>query len=342
MDEFAKEEPDIRAEAFVEAAARMGLEPIIVEKDFWVCWTLKRLFSLPASMPGLIFKGGTSLSKVYGVIERFSEDIDLSLDRKDLGFTDERDPGHEGLSSNKRQALLDQLSEVVGDFVSGDLKRQLESMFASALVDEPFRISVDIDNSQTLLFEYPPSLTVSDNAAGYIQPLVRMEFGARSDHLPAARRAVRPYVDEMISGLLEEPTFELKVLAAERTFWEKATILHGLYHKSPDKPLGDRMSRHYYDLAKLAQSDIRTAALANLALLEAVAIHKSIFFKAAWARYDTARAGSLRLVPQGDLSAALRADYVKMSEMFFEAPMPFDDILEVIGQLESEINSLAP
>ncbi|GLQ22563.1 hypothetical protein GCM10007853_04370 [Algimonas ampicilliniresistens] len=89
----------------------MGVAPIIVEKDFWVCWTLKRVFSLQDMETGLIFKGGTSLSKAYGVIRRFSEDIDLSLDRRDLGFDGDRDPARDGLSNYRRKALLEELSK---------------------------------------------------------------------------------------------------------------------------------------------------------------------------------------------------------------------------------------
>lgn len=105
MDVFAQEPPENRAAAFTEGAANMGVQPMIIEKDFWVTWTLKRLFLLSSLPASFILKGGTSLSKVYGAIHRFSEDIDLSLDRRDLGFIEEDDPASEGLSNHRRKEL---------------------------------------------------------------------------------------------------------------------------------------------------------------------------------------------------------------------------------------------
>ena len=122
----------------------------------------------------------------------------------------------------------------------------------------------------------------------------------------------------------------MKVLGIERTFWEKATILHMLYHRDPDKPLSDRMSRHYYDMAQLIKHNAKTHALDNLDLLEQVAHHKSVFFKAAWANYDQAIPGSLRLTPSEGLTSALRRDYADMKEMIIGDAPSFDDILNVI------------
>lgn len=113
-----------------------------------------------------------------------------------------------------------------------------------------------------------------------------------------------------------------------------------LAHRGPARPLGERMSRHYYDLAQLARSETRPQALSDLALLEAVALHKSVFFRAASANYETARPPTLRLAPAPALEAALRSDYAQMAEMLFDAPEPFDAILETISALEAEINSL--
>lgn len=338
MDAFAREQPTIRAEAFREAAARMGVQPAIVEKDFWVCWTLKRIFALPDPMAGLVFKGGTSLSKAYGVITRFSEDVDLSLDRHDLGFAGLRDPADPDLSSRTRKKLLKELQDEAASLVGGGLRQAIELACCEALGESDCLLTVDAYDPQTLLFAFPESLGTGAYGSQYIKPAIRLEFGARSDHLPAESRSIQPYLADHIDGLLSASQHTVKTLGAERTFWEKATILHMLAHRDPGKSLGNRQSRHYADLASLAASDIKAAALADLSLLETVANHKSIFFSAAWAKYDTARPGSLRLSPPPDLERALRRDYETMREMFFNEPMTFEEILERIAALEAAIN----
>lgn len=341
MDAFARENPEIRAEAFQEAAARMGVQPAIVEKDFWVCWTLKRTFALPDSMAGLIFKGGTSLSKAYGAITRFSEDIDLSLDRHDLGFSGSRDPANPELGSNARKRLLEALQTEAVALVGGALKRAIETAYQESLGDVGFALMVDSYDPQTLLFAFPDSLGSKAYGTQYIKPAIRLEFGARSDHVPAEIRTMQPYVADQIDGVLSEPRIAIKTLAAERTFWEKATILHALAHRDPAKHLGDRQSRHYADLASLAESNIKDRALSDLSLLEAVAEHKSIFFSAAWAQYGAARPGSLKLSPPPELERVLRRDYETMREMFFDEPLPFDDMMAQIAALEAEINAVS-
>ena len=337
MDKFAAEPAEIRAELFTETAARMGVSPQITEKDFWVCWTLKRVFSLEGPLPGLIFKGGTSLSKAYGLIERFSEDIDLSLDRHDLGFEGERDPANPELSGNKRKKLLGELTETASALVQGGLKDQIQAVMQAALPDEVIDLSLADEDSQTLIFTYPASLNPVGTAP-YVRPVVRLEFGARSDHLPAETRTIAPYAAEYFADQFEAPATQVKTLSAQRTFWEKATILHMLYHQDNKKALGERMSRHYYDLAQLAQSSVKDAALANLGLLNEVALHKTRFFPAAWANYADAKPPTLKLTPHDSLKQKLRTDYQAMNEMIFGEAPSFDDVMDVLKELERNIN----
>lgn len=316
----------------------MGVQPAIIEKDFWVCWTIKRAFSLGDRIPGLIFKGGTSLSKAYGLIRRFSEDIDLSLDRHDLGFTGDRDPAS-AMSNKARKTLLDELEARAIEAISGPVKNALSEAMSEAL-GEPVLLETSDEDLQTLIFTYPVSLSATV-ALPYVRSSVRLEFGARSDHLPADQQDIHPFVHDQFPDLLTEPRVSVKTLSAARTFWEKATILHMLAHRDAARPLGERMSRHYYDLAQLARSGTKPKALSDLALLEAVTLHKSVFFRAAWANYETARPPTLRLAPAPDLEASLRSDYAHMAEMLFDTPEPFDGIVETIAALEAEINSIA-
>lgn len=336
MDRFANEPPAQRAEAFQEAAAQLGFSQAIIEKDFWVCWSLGKLFTLPSFGDHLIFKGGTSLSKAYDVIHRFSEDVDLSLDRAQLGFTGDDDPENPDLSGGKRKALLQDLRKAAVETVNGPLQSELNAAFDINL-DQEFQLSIDPHDAQTLLFAYP-SEPKSNASQGYVKPVIRFEFGARGVLLPAEDLIIKPYLSDAFHDLLGSSETSARVLGIERTFWEKATILHMLCHQDPAKPLSDRMSRHYYDMALLIDHPAKDRALKNLDLLEQVAHHKSVFFKAAWARYETAKPGSLRLMPSAELTVALRRDYAGMKEMIIGPVPDFDDILSKIETLESEVN----
>lgn len=221
--------------------------------------------------------------------------------------------------------------------ISGSVKTALSAAMSEAL-GEPVLLETSDDEPQTLIFTYPASLPTTA-ALPYVRSSVRVEFGARSDHLPAEQRVISPFVHEQFPDLFSEPGVPVKTLSAARTFWEKATILHMLAYREAARPLGERMSRPYYDLAQLARSETRPHALSDLALLEAVALHKSVF-SAAWANYETARPPTLRLAPAPALGAALRSDYAYMAEMLFDLPESFDAILETITALEAEINSI--
>lgn len=335
MEKFANDTPVLRDEAFQETAAQLGMSKAIIEKDFWVCWSLKQLFALPAFGEQMIFKGGTSLSKAYDIIHRFSEDVDLSLDREQLGFVGDRDPEGPNLSGKKQKKLLQELQEVAEEAVSGKLLTEIQTAFGSSLEQE-FTLTIDPNDAQTILFAYP---TLAGNATGYVQPVVRFEFGARGVQLPAERIHIAPYLHQAFPDLLTNSQVGVKVLGVERTFWEKATILHMLFHQDTAKPLADRMSRHYYDMAQLIGHEAKDRALHSLDLLTQVAHHKSVFFKSAKANYEGAKPGFLRLTPNDGLIAALRKDYAGMREMIIDDAPTFDEILATIETFEAEINS---
>lgn len=364
MDGIVALGPDGREELFEETAARLGIgRAAIIEKDFWVCWTLRRLFALqqadPGVHPSLVFKGGTSLSKVFGLIQRFSEDIDLSLDWHGLGFTGERDPATAG--TNQRKRLLDKLAGACESYLASTLVPALRDDFAMVLGAEaegepaarvlaaasatspPARASwslaIDADEPQTVHFTYPPSLPAETYTAfGYVRPTVRLEFGARGEQWPASPHTVIPYAAQVFPELFRDPGAEVRVLEPERTFWEKATILHAWAHRGALPGAAERGSRHYYDLAMLARSPVRGRALSAIELLVDVATHKQRFYPAAWARYELARPGTLRLVPDEAMVSALRSDYAAMAEMIFGDVPSFDVVLASLGELEREIN----
>lgn len=243
------------------------------------------------------------------------------------------------MSKKARKALLDELEQRAIEAIEGPFKAALSEAMSEAL-GEPVYLETSDDDPQTLIFTYPASLP-ERAALPYVRSSVRPEFGARSDHLPADQRDIHPFVNERYPALLTEPRVSVKTLSAAQTFQEKATILHMLAHRDAARPLGESMSRRYYDLAQLARSETKLQALSDLALLEAVALHKSVFFRAAWASYETAWPPTLRLTPAPDLEAPLRSDYAHMAEMLFDTPEPFDGIVETIAALEAEFNAIA-
>ncbi len=183
-----------RRDVFAAAARRLNTAPGYVEKDFWACLVLETLFNrLPAGHPQLLFKGGTSLSKVFGLIRRFSEDIDLVVHRDGLGFAGDRDPTiATGLSNKRRSALFDELARACSRYVLGGLKAALEAAIGG--LAEGCAIEADPDDAggQTLLVAYPSLYPGGD--ASYVPPRVKIEAGARSAMEPGVTRAVSPYV----------------------------------------------------------------------------------------------------------------------------------------------------
>jgi hypothetical protein len=345
LDDIARWAASDRADLCRAAAARRNVDPQIVEKDFWVCWTLKRLFTLDDPPARLLFKGGTSLSKAYGVIERFSEDADLSFFREDLGFKDERDPAT-AESGKQAKELLEDLKEECQRMIRDKLLPLLTLTFEQHLGTPPspgtWQVVPDDQDPdlQSLVFNYPPGLGQSGGASPqYLRPLVRLEMGARGDHWPMEVRTISPYAAEALPDQFRESGCQVRVLAAARTFCEKLTILHGWCHAGPDRQLRDRLSRHYYDVARLWESGIGRDALNDGGdLLRKVARHHAIFFKTGWARYHEAVPGSLRLVPPAERRTSLEADYRQMREMFFKDPPSFAEIVRVLTEIELAVN----
>ena len=264
---------------FIEQAAlNSDKGTIIFEKDFWVCWLLKHLLNLPGLAEHLTFKGGTSLSKVYGVIERFSEDIDLSFHRTFLGFDGDKDP-EAATSSNERTRRLEQLQQACINLVRDDVLPQLKKAIASE-IEGDWSLEIDQADPQTLYFIYP-TVGVSFGTA-YINPVVKVEFGARSDNWPQERKSVKSYLADLYPDILSEAgKTNVNVLTIARTFWEKATILHAEFHRPTKVPA--RYSRHYYDLFQISQSSHKEQILKDLSLLGRVAKHKMVFFRSKWA-----------------------------------------------------------
>lgn len=177
-------------------------------------------------------------------------------------------------------------------------------------------------------------------AYAYVNPQVVLELGTHAEFVPRADFTIRSFVAEEFPKLMKDGDVHVVALLAKRTFWEKVTILHAEFHRPADKALPDRYSRHYYDVAMMARGPIRAEALADMALLDQVVIHKQTFYPSDWAHYAAAHPGSLRLLPAPERIVALERDYRNMGVMLFGAPPPFAAVMEALKALEEEINTL--
>lgn len=334
-DRYLSLAPRERLELLDAASRQSGLAQAILEKDYWVCKTLDVLFALPELGSHLVFKGGTSLSKVYGLIDRFSEDVDISFHREFLGFGEELDP--EAAAGKEQSRRIEALQQACRDCIRENLLPRLREAIAALLGGtEDWSLEIDPLDAQTLLFHFPQA---GGPGLAYIVPSVRIELGARSDHWPSEEREIRSYLGEAFGPTIGKAT--VRSLAAERTFWEKATLLHAEVHRPKDKLMPARYARHYHDMARLAESAVAARALADVALRERVVAHKAVYFRSGWARYDLARPASFRLIPPDSRIAALKSDHQAMIPMFFNPPPPIDEVLDTIADLETRIRSLA-
>lgn len=344
FDEVLAAGADAMLSAFDTTALRLGTASQNIEKDFWVCWTLDALFNgLKEEGPRLLFKGGTSLSKGFGLINRFSEDIDVTVFRDDIG---ERATIEEleALSGKKRRARLDAIKDACKSYINGPLRAELtlilrDRLHAVGLDAGTARVEADDTDpdGQTLLIWYPAATPRSD----YVRAAIKIESGAKSALDPNSEVSIKPYVDEDLPGLdLTVPA--VRTVDPERTFWDKVVILHGLrrwFDKRGElRGGGQRVSRHYYDLHRLAAAPVGAAAIAETALGADCVAHARMFFDRPDFDLASVAPGSFALAPHDAMIEQLRVDYRAMQGMIFGDPPMFEAVLESIGALETRLN----
>lgn len=324
----------------------MGTVEQNVEKDFWVCWTLDALFNrVQGHGPRLLFKGGTSLSKGYGLIARFSEDIDITIFRDDIGQPATVEELN-ALSGKKRAARLDAIRTACQEFVNGQMHERFVAVLGEALEIakiDPARARVERDpedaDHQSLLLWYP---TVSTDGAAYIRRAVKIESGAKSALDPHAPRTVTPYVADD----LPEQDFAIKnVTTVEpgRSFWDKVVILHGLRRwwdrRAELKGEGQRVSRHYYDVHKLLTSQHGKSFVGDQQMADDCVQHARMFFNRTDFDLASAVPGGFALLPHHGMLASLERDYEAMAGMIFGNVPTFGAIMESVADLERQVNS---
>lgn len=339
MSNFATLPAKERELFFRQYQEKRGVDPVIAEKDFWVCWLLGRIFAQPQLADACVFKGGTSLSKVFGAIERFSEDIDLAIIPASLGWKES--DLDQAPSRTKREERMAELEAACAAAVQATWQPLLEESILTALGVPAGRdtwLTYHLDEagrSPVLYFAYPGALP---RGVAYIAREVKIEFGSLTDQRPVGRHPIQAFVAELAPGAFADFGAEVVALELERTFWEKATILHAEFHRPSDRQMRDRHARHYADFASLWRHTLAQAARSRLDLLERVRLHKSRYFSSNWANYATAVPGSLRLVPPAARVEALRGDYEAMQQMFLGDHMPFETMLAILQEAEVTLN----
>lgn len=330
MDKVAFLEANERKELFQETSAALGISPAIIEKDFWVCWVLKKIYTDQELKPHLVFKGGTSLSKVYKLIERFSEDVDLILDWSLLGYGEEEDPYQELPSRTQQDRFNKEFNFRAIGYIHSTLCPQLDE-----LLNHCPGVSVAVGRNDPQSIEMRYSAAFPQN---YLRPEIRLEIGPLASFVPRDEFIIKPFAAEVYPEVFEAAECPVIAIKAERTFWEKATILHQQAHRT--SPMPSRYSRHYYDIYRLAKSDIKEKAFKDLKLLEDVVNFKDRFYTCTWAKYETAKPGTFKLVPQTKHLDNLKKDYKQMKIMIFGEVPEFEQILNTTAKLEDEINAL--
>lgn len=327
-----------RNQVCTQTGAQLNLVEVAVEKDFWVCWTLDKLFRLPVWGEQLTFKGGTSLSKGWKLIERFSEDIDIVLNRGVLGFDGDNAPE---VATSKKQtrkrldALRDACQKCVKENIRPALQEALTADIPASLNWELLADPADCDG-QTLLFNYP---TAFPAGATYLRRAVKIEMGARSDTEPSATITISPYISDAFPDLLPEDKVDVRAVMPKRTFWEKAMLLHEETFRPAGGKLKEYMARHYYDLYRLIEAGIASEAMADDALFAHVANHRVVFFRQNWVDYATLVRGQLRLVPTDGQLPEWRSDYRNMQrEMFFGEAPGFEIVMEKVRRFQDAFN----
>jgi len=322
---------DTRKNIFEQTAINKNLPAQAIEKDWWVTHTLRLIFEMECA-PALVFKGGTSLSKGWGLIERFSEDIDLALDKEYLGFT----------NNNPSKKEVNQLRRLSYNFITTKFTPELQEKYNNAALAEvtvKYQEVVNHDQDPLIVEIYYPKLTEPET---YLKPGLLVEVGSRSlkepytvwkfSTLVAENFATQPFADKPIA---------VPVVNPERTFLEKIFLLHEEFQRTPDAKRVDRLSRHLYDIERLMDTEFAERALADRELYQTIVSHRSIFTKFGGINYSNHSPKTLKFIPPDRQLPIWEADYRQMQEsMIYGNTLPFKQLIYRLTTLQDRINSI--
>lgn len=330
MNEWLKLSEKRQLEILNQVNSQTGLPTDAIEKDWWVTITLKAIFTSKFAQH-LVFKGGTSLSKAYNLIERFSEDIDLSIDRSFLGFEGE-------LSKTQ----IKKLRKVSGNFIIGDFKEELILQLEKLGVNqENYEIITDDNIDDT---SDPHSIELEYNSVvqsgKYIPQRVIIELGARALLEPNEPKIVQSIIGQVYpqQAFTIEP-FEVVVVVPTKTFLEKIMLLHEEFLKPIENIRHYRMSRHLYDIEKLMDHEYGQKAIKDKELFETLVKHRSKYTPVRGISYETHTQQTINFLPPLEVIEFWKKDYQAMQEfMIYGETLEFKKLLSRLEELKKRFN----
>lgn len=330
MYNLAKLKAQERELIFRNTANKMNVNEAIIEKDFWVVLVLDYLFNKSKFKKAFTFKGGTSLSKGYSLIRRFSEDIDLIIDWTVFAVP-ENEP-YKARSNTQQNKYNQLLNAKAATFIKDILLDEIKLGFGH-LLGYDVEMECDKTEENIIIFRYP-RLYSNDS----ILNTIRLEFGPLASWVSSEVIKVSPYINDYYPNAMNEPFTEVLTVIPARTFWEKATILHHEANRPKSSEIPDRYSRHYYDLYMMSLVLPIDSLINDFDQLDSVVEFKKKFYPRGWARYDLAKRGTLKLVPNDYRIGELERDYKAMQDMLFGDKPSFNEIINSIRELETKLN----
>jgi len=318
-----------------EASRISGISAKAIEKDWWVTLSIKLLFNTPYAKY-FAFKGGTSLSKGWQLIDRFSEDIDISLNAEAVGIAYEEKPS-KTFVEHLRRAGCSFTSTVLLEALKVEFKNsQVPESFYS-IEPEPVRADMPDTDPQTIYINFVSLFDPNP----YLPDRVKIEFSVRSQKEPSMYRNMNSLlVTHFPNEKYEEDAFDVLTTQPQRTLIEKILLLHEEYNRDDQaKMRTERMSRHYYDLFQISKHDFSLETLNDNDFIEEVIFHRKYYSRLNRFDYNTLKVGSINVIPSINILKALEQDYeIMRSEMIYGNPPVFDEIIKVVKKLQDEIN----
>ena len=341
MNKFFQLSNQDKVEIINQAVIRKKLPAEAIEKDIWVTAVLRALFELPYA-ENISFKGGTSLSKCFNVIERFSEDVDIAINREYFGFF-----GDTFTIKQISKLLRKAACKFCRNTLQYDLARQLEQ---DGISRDLFSVEMNITDVTTIdpekIFVNYKSLFADNqgnNAESYIKPVVVLEVNGRSMKEPLEKVTIQSFIDEVFADRpFAENPFEIQVVAPERTFLEKICLLHEEFaKKDKEKIRVNRMSRHLYDIVRMLDTSIAEKSLNDTELYKHIIVHRRMFIAMKDFDYDTLLPITINIVPPDSVIVKWEEDYRKMQTMIYGEAPSFETIIETIKHLNERVNQIS-